>query len=125
MSSLAADRPLTGDRLEICVVPRPGVDVVSVAGDFDVVSGKLVRHALRSPTSANQHVILDLSHVTFMDAHAVGEIVYCSRMLTARGADLALVCPDGPARRLLQMVGLDRVWTIHAARADALRAAAV
>lgn len=98
----------------------PGVEVVSLSGEFDAFSAQLVKRMLGDPAKLRQpQVILDLSDVTFMDAGAVGAIVYCRRMLAARGTDLSLVCPAGPALRLMRLLSLDRAWTIYSTQEDA------
>ena len=115
-----AERSFVHDRLGISTACRPGVEIVSLSGEFDAFSGQLVKRVLGDPARVIQpQVVLDLSRVTFMDAGAVGAIVYCRRMLTARGAGLSLVCPAGPALWLMTLLGLDRVWTIYATREDA------
>jgi len=121
--SPVVERPREGDRCEISLMRHGGADVVSVAGEFDGCSERLVRRLVDdSRQVAQPQVVLDLSRVSFMDARAVGALVYCRRVLAARSAVMVLVCPGGPARRLLTVVGLDRVWTIHSTREQALRA---
>jgi anti-sigma B factor antagonist len=120
---LRAERSLTGDRINISMVTRRGVDVVSVTGEFDAFSGHLVRRMVDDSTRANRpQVVLDLSRVTFMDAGALGTIASCRRTLTARGGDLSLVCPISPALRLVRLLRLDRVWTLYPTAEQALRA---
>lgn len=120
MPSRVAERSFADDRIGISTACRPGVEIVSISGEFDAFSAHLVKRMLGDPAKVSQpQVILDLSHVTFMDAGALGAIVYCRRLLTARSADLSLVCPAGPALRLMNLLGLDRVWTIYPTRKDA------
>jgi anti-sigma B factor antagonist len=126
MSSPVDERRLDDDRIGISIARCAGVDIVSVSGEFDAFSAQLVRRRVASRAKINQpQVIVDLSHVTFMDAGAVGTIVYCRRMLAVRGADLALVCPGGPALRLMTLLGLDRVWTLYSTLEEALQAVVV
>lgn len=113
-------RSFVDDLIRISAACRPGVEIVSVSGELDAFSAHHLKRWLGDPAKVSQpQVILDLSHVTFMDAGAVGAIVHCRRMLTARNADLCLVCPAGPALRLMRLLGLDRVWTIYPTREDA------
>ena len=122
MSSPAVDLPPKGDADGVSLIRCPGVDVISVVGDFDVESGYPVRRLVGNAVEMRRHrVILDLSRTTFMDASAIGTMVYCSRVLAASSAVLSLVCPEGPALRILCVLGLDRAWTIHPTRDDALR----
>ena len=125
MSSPVVERSLDGEGAEVPSTPLPGPDVVSVSGEFEGPSDQLVERVVAGATQVSStRVILDLSRVTFMDARAVGAIVRCRGLLVARSADLALVCPGGPALRLLTVLGLDRVWPIYLTRDEALQAVA-
>lgn len=114
-----AERSFAKDRIRVSTERRPGVEIVSISGEFDAFSAHLVKRCLGGPEVSQPRVILDLTHVTFMDAGAVGAIVHCSRILAARHADLSLVCPAGRTLRLMRLLGLDRVWPIYPTREDA------
>lgn len=117
MSSREAELSSRRDLTTVSVTATPGVDVVSVTGDFDILSESLVRRLVGDPTRVTQsQVILDLSGVTFMDASGADAIVYCKRVLAARSAELSLVCPAGQASRVLGLLSFQRILPIFSDR---------
>jgi anti-anti-sigma factor len=119
MSSQATD--LSSVAPSVAMTRYPGVDVVSVAGDFDVSCESFVGRLVADTKQVTQaQVILDLSEVTFMDAGAVGLVVRCRRTLAARSADLSLACPEGPALRVLRLLRIERILPIYPDRNIAL-----
>ena len=55
-----------------------------------------------------------------MDARGAAAIVYCKRVLAARSVELSVVCPEGQARRVLGLLGFERVLPIYSDRESAL-----
>src|SRR3954451_15655229 len=121
MSWREAELTLEAGPATVSLTSHPGVDVVSVAGEFDVVYQILVRRFVSDTTKVTQsHVVLDLSGVRFMDAAGVGAIVHCKRVLAERSADLVLVCPEGQVRRVLRLLAFEQVLPIYRDRESAL-----
>lgn len=58
-------------------------------------------------------LVIDLEHVTFMDSTGLGVLVGALRRLAERGGSLALVCPQGPVLRVMEVTGLHKVFDIH------------
>lgn len=81
----------------------PGVRVLRVSGDLDVLSAPALEEAL---TGAGA-LVLDLSEVTFFDSAGVRLLDRLARSCAARGDGFRVVAPPGGrARRVLQVVGL-------------------
>jgi anti-sigma B factor antagonist len=121
MSSREADLSPRRDLTAVSITPYAGVDVVSVTGELDLRYESVLEHLVRDPTQVTQlQVILDLSRVTFLDARGAAAIVYCKRVLAARSGELSLVCPEGQARRVLGLLGFERVLAIYSDRDSAL-----
>jgi anti-sigma B factor antagonist len=121
MSSREADPTLEAGPATVSLTSHPGLDVVSVAGEFDMVYQILVRRLVSDTTKVTQsRVVLDLSRVRFMDAAGAGAIVHCKRVLAERSAELVLVCPEGQVRRVLRLLGFEQVLPIYRDRESAL-----
>jgi anti-sigma B factor antagonist len=92
--------------------------VLAAAGEIDVASADELRDALAAAVSSGAAEIwLDLTAIEFMDSTGITAIVEARSVIAPRR--FALICPDGPVRRVIEISGIDREIAIHATRADA------
>lgn len=98
--------------------------VVDVRGEIDVSTGPELAAALdRTLAAGAAQIWVDLTETTFMDStglHVLGELRDRVVELNRR---LAVICPDGPVRRALEVSGLAGMLPLHASRAAAQREA--
>jgi anti-sigma B factor antagonist len=81
-----------------------------VEGALDLASADYLAETLRELRQrGRQHIRLDLSDLTFIDATALGVIVATHDGLLATGGALTLTGVGRPVSRLLQVTGLDEV----------------
>jgi anti-sigma B factor antagonist len=92
--------------------------VLAAEGEIDLASVPQLRAALAyAAESGCAEVWLDLSEVGFMDSTGITAIVDARSVFDGRR--FALICPDGPVRRVLEIAGIERAIAVHASRADA------
>jgi anti-sigma B factor antagonist len=92
--------------------------VLAAEGEVDIASAAELRDALAAAAeSGAAEVWLDLTDVEFMDSTGITAIVDARRWLEARR--FAVICPDGPVRRVIEISGVDRAIAIHATRSEA------
>jgi anti-sigma B factor antagonist len=92
--------------------------VLAASGEIDIASAGDLRQALRlASESGAAEIWLDLSDVEFMDSTGITAIVDARGALNPRR--FALICPDGPVRRVLDIAGIERAIPIHATRSEA------
>jgi anti-sigma B factor antagonist len=97
--------------------------VVAVAGEVDLYSApELKMHVLDAIDSGKTRIVVDLTNTTFIDSTTLGVLVGARKRLRQHNGVLAVVCPDPDKLGLFEMTGLDRVFSIHADRAEALEA---
>lgn len=104
---------------EECVGRRA---VLSVDGEVDLSNATDLCVALESAASRAFEIWLDLSAVTFMDSSGLHAMVEARSRVAEANTRLALICPEGPIRRVLALTGFDRIFEIHASRSAANRA---
>ena len=76
---------------------RDGVELVLVEGEVDIASASRLISVLNSSVAeAIKSVIVDLSHVGFMDSTGLALLINANRRLTLRRKGFAVVCPPGP-----------------------------
>ncbi len=91
---------------------RDGVELVLVEGEVDIASASRLITVLNSSVAdAIKSVIVDLSHVGFMDSTGLALLINAHRRLTLRRKGFAVVCPPGPLRRVFEIT--DMIETLH------------
>jgi anti-sigma B factor antagonist len=101
--------------------PIDGGHLVICSGELDVAATPRLSTVLAmTGNGAGQRVVLDLVAVDFIDSTALGTILKAAGQLEAGGHSLAVVVPDGPVRRLLEMTNLTGRFLIFPSRAQAL-----
>ncbi len=97
---------------------RHDVVVLSPHGEIDLETAPLLREALLPVLERETGpVVLDLSEVAFMDSTGVHVLVEALRRLEPQNRRLAIVCREGgQVHRLLAVVGLLDVLTVHCSR---------
>jgi anti-sigma B factor antagonist len=94
--------------------------VVAVAGELDLYSTPQLVAELEALAPDGPEVVLDLDGVTFIDSTALGAILLNLRRLRESGGGMAIVCANETTRKLLTMVGVDRVIPVFETSARAL-----
>jgi anti-sigma B factor antagonist len=97
-----------------------GAVVVALAGELDLYNAGDVRTALLACSDEQpERLIVDLDRVTFIDSTALGVLIEARSRLSDRRAFM-LASPQLATRRALEVSGLDRHFSVHASREDAL-----
>jgi anti-sigma B factor antagonist len=99
----------------LTIEPRQDGDrlVLRARGEIDINSVHTLKQALeRSAAGSASEVIVDLTDVEFMDSTGLTALLAAQRDGVP---GLALVCPPGPVRRVLDVAGFGRVLPIRAA----------
>jgi anti-sigma B factor antagonist len=94
--------------------------VLAVSGELDIATAPTLRASFDTAHEYGAAELwVDLSDVSFMDSTGLRALLAVRRQLRERSASLAIVCPDGPVRRVFTIAGLDREFSIYADRAAA------
>lgn len=103
--------------------PIDGGHLVVASGELDVAATPRLSTVLAmAGTASGQRVVLDLVAVDFIDSTALGTILRAAGDLEHAGNNLAVVAPDGPVRRLLEMTNLTGRFRLFPTRTEALEA---
>lgn len=100
------------------------VGVVTLEGEIDIYSSPQFKEVLlKGIEEGANHVIIDLTDVTFIDSTALGVLVSGAKRVRPRNGSLDIICVDENIIRILEITGLDRIFGIYQSRAEALKAA--
>jgi anti-sigma B factor antagonist len=102
--------------------PRPGVTVIDIGGELDIVSAPVVTERLGELSRGQaRHLILDLSRVTFMSSAGVAMLIAATDQAGDIGrVHLVGVAGNSQVRRVLEITGLSRVFGLYDGVEDAL-----
>src|ERR1700686_2520379 len=96
--------------------------IVDVSGDIDLASSPEVRKALLHEVRDNRspRVVLNLSGVRYIDSSGVASLVEGLKASRDIGSRFILVGLSGPAREVLQLSRLLKVFEIYDTEVEAL-----
>jgi anti-sigma B factor antagonist len=89
--------------------------IVIVSGEIDLYTAPRLNSELAAVTASAapaSRVIIDLSGVEFCDSTGMNVLLSCLRQIQERGGELELAAPRPAVRKILQVTGLDSVFTI-------------
>ena len=105
--------------------PIDGGHLIIASGELDVAATPRLSTVLAmAGTGTGQRVVLDLVAVDFIDSTALGTILRAAGDLEQAGHNLAVVVPEGPVRKLLEMTNLTGRFRLFPTRVEALEASA-
>jgi anti-sigma B factor antagonist len=100
------------DRAWFRVDARVDSVVVSAGGEVDMHTSSGLARALKASTRSSPSLIIDLTHVTFVDSTALGVLISARNTAEESGGSVALVDPPEMVRRLLVGTQLQRSFAV-------------
>ena len=94
--------------------------IAAFSGDVDLEHSPKAREVLLSCLEGAQTVLVDLSGVNYIDSSGVASLVEAFQRAKKSGIQFALVSVNAPARRVLELARLDKVFTIHETLSEGL-----
>lgn len=82
---------------------------IAIHGPFDALAAERMRDSFEGiVASGNDHIVLDLSGVDFVDSSGIGAIVFLYKRLTTQQRTLKLAGLHGQPRDLFKFLRIDR-----------------
>jgi anti-anti-sigma factor len=102
----------------------PTLWTVALTGEHDLSTVTDLEDALAAIFAQGTTIVVDLSAVTFMDSSVLRHLIVAQRRADSNDNEhVAIVAPAaGVAARLIEMVDVGRMFSLHETRAEALRA---
>lgn len=96
--------------LEISETAREGVTILSLKGRLTAGETGAIRAKVDQAIAAGHiNIILDLSHVEYVDSTGLGSMVICYTSLKRQGGALKLVNPN---KRNVELLALTKLYTV-------------
>ncbi|MFJ9611477.1 STAS domain-containing protein [Kitasatospora sp. NPDC101176] len=91
-----------------------GSHVVRLAGEVDHDQSRVLESALdRAVADRPARLVVDMSALTFCDSTLVNALLKIRVSARAAGVELVLAAPPPQARRLLEITGVDEIFTLR------------
>ncbi|MFB7176203.1 STAS domain-containing protein [Streptomyces sp. NPDC056257] len=88
--------------------------VLEIGGDLDYDQAPRLRRAVTALSlEPGQRLVLDLSRIQFCDSSGITALIVARNHAVAAQADISLAAVPDNTIRILRIVGLDRVFTLH------------
>ena len=89
--------------------------VLALVGEIDLYTAPRLQSELTSALSDGKptQIVVDMSGVEFCDSTGMNVLLAAHRAATERGGQLALAAPRPSVRKILEVTGLQSVFTIH------------
>ncbi|MDQ2624116.1 MAG: STAS domain-containing protein [Actinomycetota bacterium] len=98
-----------------------GRSVVEVGGEIDVYTAPVLRERLAALHEAGQqHLVVDLRAVRFMDSTGLGVLVGVLKRVRLAGGSLLLVIDSERVLKVFRITALTQLFEIHSTLAEAL-----
>lgn len=95
-----------------------GYQVVVLEGEVDLSRSPDARKAILSALSGQQHVLVDLSKVSYIDSSGIASLVEGFQTAKKSSLEFGLVGVSETAMAVLKLARLDKVFEIHASVED-------
>ena len=90
---------------------------LAVRGELDAATAPQLEAAVREALPATEGAFLiDLSELEFMDSGGVNALLRARSLLGREERALAVVCPPGPPRRVLDTIGIADLFALFDSR---------
>lgn len=87
--------------------------VVQVSGEVDLSWSAELRSAVLAALRDCNHLLVDLSAVTYIDSSGIAALVEGLQTAKAQNKSFGLVRVSAPARAVLELARLDQVFVLH------------
>ena len=94
--------------------------MLAASGEIDIAAVPMFRdHLRRLVDDGSPSIVVDLSHVRFIDSAGLRVLVDGLTRARRRDSDLRVACPSPSLRRTFEISGLDKVMNVHESVEDA------
>lgn len=98
-----------------------GVYILKIIGDMDNANSMRVKNKIEEMLSGEERrIIIDLEEVDYINSYGIGLIRSAKSHAEKVGGDIALINLEGRLRTILEMVGMDEVFSIFDSKEKAM-----
>jgi anti-sigma B factor antagonist len=100
--------------MDLSIRESDGQVVVALRGELDIADAASVAAALVAVAARAPEIIVDLAGLEFIDASGVAALVLARVQARRAGGDLLLAAPQDQVLRVLAVIHVAEVFSVHA-----------
>jgi anti-sigma B factor antagonist len=98
-----------------------GIPILNAVGEIDLSTASIFKKAISDLIdSGNNHVLIDMSQVAFMDSSGFGTLLSAIKVLRPQNGSLSLASCNDAVNRMLDITRLNTLFHVYPSRAAAL-----
>lgn len=114
MTRSAVADSLPSVELKVSTRSHAGHALVAIAGEIDLYTApRLQSEFTRLLQDGPSRVVIDMSSVEFCDSTGMNVLLSALKRVKEQGGQLDVAAPRPAVRKILQVTGLDSVFTVH------------
>jgi anti-sigma B factor antagonist len=100
--------------IDVTNVSEGRIALFALGGSLDVATSPSLRASLMEAADREKReIVVDLSHLEFLDSTGLGALIGAHRRAVERGGTVRLVAQEGQILRLLRITGLLEVFAVY------------
>ena len=107
--------------MDICEAKKGDVMVVEIIGRADSNNADVLRRKLVSLAESEKSILIDCAGLEYISSAGLGVLLLSLKTMQKKGGVLRLCCLNERIREVFDISGFTQIFTILAAREDALR----
>ncbi len=89
------------------------ITMVSLTGSFDATGADIVDLEMRKVARSGVNIAVDLSDVVFITSQGIRILMMTAKIANASNKKLVLIGPKPPIRKVLAIMGVDKILSIY------------
>ena len=111
-------------RLESEIVEVGGIEVLQLRGEIDVYTAPDLKSVVSGMIAEGiNHVIIDMTQVSYMDSSAFGVLLSALKNVKPSGGSVNLARCNASIEKILGLTKLDTIFVLHKTLEDAIASA--
>jgi anti-anti-sigma factor len=109
--------------MELQPTTLAGARGIALRGELDLTGApRIEEHVQSALLNSCGAFVLDLSELAFMDSSGVNALLRARALLAREQRALVVICPPGPVRRVLELIGVADMLAPFSSREEAAAA---
>ncbi|MBR0518367.1 STAS domain-containing protein [bacterium] len=109
--------------IKVDVKEGEGCNILNVCGDVDVYTSPKVKESINALIEKEiYNIVVNLEDVRYVDSTGLGVLIGALKKVKEHNGNIVLVCTNPQIKKIFQITGLVKIFSIFANSEDAIEA---